>query len=81
LIKKIIIFVFMKIWYMKYRIKEDVGELKEGEYPPRYIGTRVGDEQRMVYRVDGGIGLVWYMEDLKKVVYRWEHFDRIEIYK
>jgi hypothetical protein len=57
----------------------EIEELREGEYPPKYVGTKGNGETKMVYRIDGEMGLTWFQErNYRTMGYRWEHFDLIE---
>jgi hypothetical protein len=43
------------------------------EYPPKYVGYKGNGKQKMVYRIDGEYGLVFYNQK-----YKWEHFKIIK---
>jgi hypothetical protein len=48
------------------------------EYPPKYIGVKGNGKIKMVYRVDGELGLVFHLFNHNKSGYRWEHFKTIK---
>jgi hypothetical protein len=50
-------------------------EITKDEYPPKYVGIKGNGIKKMVYRIEGEMGLVWYqLRDFREVGYRWEHF-------
>jgi hypothetical protein len=53
-------------------------QITPDEYPPKYIGTKGNGDIKMVYRIDGEMGLVFHMINHKESEYRWEHFDLIQ---
>lgn len=60
----------------------EIDELLEGEYPPKYVGMKGNGESQMVYRIDGEMGLTFYQEKGHRASgYRWEHFYEIKLSK
>ncbi len=51
------------------------------EYPPQYEGIKGDGNIKMVYRVDGEMGLVYHQINHRESEYRWEHFALIRKYK
>ena len=59
-------------------------EITSDEYPPKYVGTKGNCKKKMVYRVNGEMGLVFHMKNKgisQETEYRWEHFVLIQKYK
>lgn len=64
----------------------EIDDLIEGDYPPKYVGIKGNGDAQMVYRVDGEMGLTYYHErdherDHRASGYRWEHFYEIKLSK
>jgi hypothetical protein len=47
------------------------------EFPPKWIGVRFNGSRKMVYRIDGEMGLVFHMNKITgESDHRWEHFTK-----
>ena len=53
-------------------------KINPDEYPPKYVGTKGNGETKMVYRISGEMGLVFYRINHNETEYRWEHFNLIQ---
>jgi len=60
---------------------KEIIQINPDEYPPKYIGTKVNGEIKMVYRINEEnpeMGLVFCRINQKEVGYCWEHFGLIQ---
>lgn len=47
------------------------------EFPPKWIGVKFDKTRKMVYRIDGEMGLVFHVKNQgKESEYQWEHFTK-----
>jgi len=52
--------------------------IDSSEYPPKYVGYKGDGSWKMVYRIDGEMGLVFHIKNHNETEYRWEHFVKIK---